>query len=133
MTKQELDKAVAAYLDENEEKYEDVISSLSASIKEYYDEREAKALAEANIAAAREDLALAATEYVEAIYGGMSPKEYDEVNNNILKAITDCEAELVKILPTIKKFSTEKTTKETKKKKTDSEILDNFFSRLRVY
>ena len=132
MTKQELDNAVAAYLNENEEKYEDVISSLSASIKKYYDDREAKAkaLAKANITAAREDLALAATDYVEAIYGEMSEEEYDDVYENILKAITDCEAELMKILPTIRKFNAEKATKETKKKKTDAEILNDFFSRL---
>ena len=132
MTKQELDKAVAAYLDENEDKYEDVISSLSASIKDYYDKKEAKekAISKAKITAAREDLSLAATDYVDAIYGGMSEEEYDAVNENILKAITDCEAELIKILPTIKKFNAEKATKEMKRKRSDTEILNDFFSRL---
>jgi hypothetical protein len=132
MTKQELDNALNAYLNENEDKYEDVISSLSASIKKFYDEKEAKAkaISKARITAAREDLALAATDYVEAIYGGMSEKEYDAVNENILKAITDCEAELIKILPTIKKFNEEKATKEMKRKRSDTEILNDFFSRL---
>lgn len=104
MTRQEMNDAVAAYLEQHEESYEDVINSLSKVIRNYYDERERqKKQAEARrkkiIDESRSVLVTTILDYIQSITDEeMSKEDYDEAYK-MIDDILKKEAE-----PAISKF-----------------------------
>ena len=70
MTKDELEKALTAYLDDAGAGYEDVIEGLTKSIKDYYDKKEDARRQEARAAAiesCRDDLVVTLVDYMEVL------------------------------------------------------------------
>ena len=94
MTRQELNDAVAAYLDQHEESYEDVINSLSKVIRNYYDElerkkKQAESRRKKMIDESRCVLVVTILDYIQTITDAeLSAEKYEktyEMIDNILK------------------------------------------------
>ena len=121
MTRQEMNDAVAAYLEQHEESYEDVINSLSKVIRNYYDERERKKKqAEARrkkiIDESRNVLIITILDYIQSVTDEeMSKEEYEET----YKMIDDILKKEVE--PAISKFK-----KLIQLDKSDEEVLLNY-------
>lgn len=121
MTRQELNDAVAAYLDQHEESYEDVINSLSKVIRNYYDElerkrKQAEARRKKIIDESRNVLVVTIIDYVQSITDeDMSREEYEKT----YKMIDDILKKEVE--PAINKFK-----KMLQLDKSDEEVLLNY-------
>ena len=133
MTKQELDKAVAAYLDNANANYEDVIEGLTKSIKEYYDKRDARrqAARAAAIESNRDDLIIALVDYMESLLDTkFTDNEYKNYCEEIENAVKDVENELTTLLKLTRASKKPKETKAPVKHNSDDQILKDFFSNI---
>ena len=131
MTKQELDNAVAAYLDQHSEDYEDVINDLSKTIKNYYDEqeRQKKAAKAAAIESCRDDLIIALVDYVEILLDTkFTDDEYKEYCEEIEKAVKSVEDDLTTVLKLTTASKKSKEAKAPVKHSSDDQILKDFFN-----
>ena len=102
MTKTELEAAVAAYLKDNAETYEDTINDLSRTIKDFYEKKAQEEIKNEQIEIAREDLITAILDYMECFTGEIPKEKYDELYADTDQAIREVEPELAKLFSLIK-------------------------------
>lgn len=129
MTKQELDNALAAYLDSAGAGYEDVIEGLTKSVKDYYDKRDARRQEEraAAIEACRDNLVISLVGYMEALLGTLfTDNEYKNYCEEIENAVKEVEDDLTTLLKLTKAPKKSKETKAPVKHKSDDQILKAF-------
>jgi hypothetical protein len=133
MTKQELDNALAAYLDNAGAGYEDVIEDLTKSVKNYYDQRDARRQ-EARAAAIennRDDLIVALVDYMEVLLDTkFTDNEYKNYCEEIEKAVKDVENDLTTLLKLTRASKKPKETKAPVKHNSDNQILKDFFNNM---
>ncbi len=131
MTKDELEKVLAAYLDDAGADYEDVIEGLTKSVKDYYDKRDARRqeARTAAIESSREDLVLALVDYMEALLDTMfTNDEYDNYCEEVDNAIKDIEGDLTTLLKLTRMSKKLEETKAPVKHSSDDQILRDFFN-----
>ena len=115
ITKEGINDLFLEYLKQNQPEYDDVIANLTDTIRGYYDDLERKKQQkkeerERIIRELRNNVAEAATDYMNALYGGFKDEEYKAVYEALIKAIADSEKEIVKFFSVVKKMDTQKKT-----------------------
>jgi hypothetical protein len=115
ITKEGINDLFLEYLKQNQPEYDDVIANLTDTIRGYYDNLEKRKQKEKEerervIRELRNDVVEAATDYMDALYGGFKDEEYKAVYEALIKAIADSEKEIVKFFSAIKKMNTQKKT-----------------------
>jgi len=132
MTKDELEKTLAAYLDNAGAGYEDVIEDLTKSIKDYYDKKEATRRHEARAAAiesCRDDLIISLVDYMEALLDtSFTKNEYENYCEEIENSVKDIEDDLTTLLKLTRVSKKPKETKAPVKHSSDDQILKAFFN-----
>ena len=125
MTKEQINNYLLQYLKDNSKNYNDTIQELSDTIRSYYDKLEQQKKEQEQIVInARKELALAVSEYLEALAGTqMSDEEYRKIVKETYDAIKDVEPDIKKL------FNLSKSIK--KSAGTDDEILRKFFGGLK--
>ena len=133
MTKDELEKALAAYLDSAGAGYEDVIEDLTKSVKDYYDKRNARRqeARAAAIESCRDDLVISLVDYMEALLDtSFTKNEYENYCEEIENAVKDIEGDLTTLLKLTKASKKPKEAKAPVKHNSDDQILRDFFSKI---
>jgi len=133
MTKDELEKALAAYLDDVGAGYEDVIESLTKSVKDYYDKRDARRqeARAAAIESCRDDLVISMVDYMEVLLDtSFTDNEYKNYCEEIENAVKDVEDDLTTLLKLAVASKKPKETKTPVKHSSDDQILRDFFSKI---
>lgn len=133
MTKDELEKALAAYLDNAGAGYEDVIEGLTKSVKDYYDKRDARRqeARAAAIESCRDDLVISLVDYMEALLDtSFTKNEYENYCEEIENAVKDIEDDLTTLLKLTKASKKPKDTKAPVEHNSDDQILRDFFSKI---
>lgn len=125
MTKTELEAAVAAYLKDNAETYEDTINDLSKTIKNFYDKKEQEEIKNEQIEAARKNLVYAILDYMEGFTGDIPTEKYNELYADTDQAIREVEPDLAKLFSLIQ-FNREEVKKPKIKSTSDDDALRSF-------
>lgn len=118
ITKEGINDLFLEYLKQNQPEYDDVIANLTDTIRGYYDDLEKKKQAEKEkrerfISELRSNVAEAATDYMNVLYGGFKDEEYKAVYEALINALVESEKDIIKLFSAMKKMNAQNKVENT--------------------